>query len=79
LLPRGWHRFAAIRLSNEPVKFDIERSPTLNTAEIDVRLIGVLLLAIGVLLVSSLLIDRTSNEEFGFFQRLRDLRIRHGE
>ncbi|MGB1161954.1 MAG: hypothetical protein ACPG40_12135 [Alphaproteobacteria bacterium] len=43
------------------------------------RLIGVLLLAIGVLLVSSLLIDRTSNEEFGFFQRLRDLRIRHGE
>jgi len=37
------------------------------------------MLAIGVLLVSSLLIDRTSNEEFGFFQRLRDQRIRNDE
>jgi len=41
------------------------------------RLIGVLLLAIGVLLVSSLLINRTADEEFGFFQRLRDYRIQN--
>jgi len=40
---------------------------------------GVLLLAIGVLLVSSLLINRTADEEFGFFQRLRDQRIRNDE
>ena len=47
--------------------------------DLDVRLLGVLVLAIGVLLVSSLLIERTSNQEFGFFPRLRDLRIQNGD
>jgi hypothetical protein len=43
------------------------------------RLLGVLMLSIGLLLVSSLLIDRSSGEQTGFFQHIQDMRIRSGE
>ncbi len=43
------------------------------------RLLGVLMLSIGLLLVSSLLIDRSNGEQSGFFQRIQDARIQNGE
>jgi len=43
------------------------------------RLLGVLMLSMGLLLVSSLLIDRSSGEQTGFFQHIQDMRIRSGE
>ena len=43
------------------------------------RLLGVLVLSIALLLVSSLLIDRSAGEQSGFFQRIQDMRIRSGE
>ena len=43
------------------------------------RLLGVLVLSIALLLVSSLLIDRSAGEQSGFLQRIQDMRIRSGE
>lgn len=43
------------------------------------RLLGVLVLSIALLLVSSLLIDRSAGKQSGFFQRIQDMRIRSGE
>jgi len=42
-------------------------------------LLGVLVLSLALLLVSSLLIDRSAGEQSGFFQRIQDMRIRSGE
>ena len=43
------------------------------------RLLGVLVLSIALLLVSSLLIGRSNGEQPGFFQHIQDMRIRSGE